>query len=131
MKIRYTKEGNMKKIILVFILFLSLVACPDLQLGFPKVYGVKYEVTGTAFSVDLRITNENGEAVQLFNEPLPWTYEFEVTKENVLDLIPLYISAENRGLLGSVTTTIYVDDALKESSTESGANATSTVAATL
>jgi hypothetical protein len=53
----------MKKIFAAYIIFFSpfLTACDERYLGLPVSYTVKYEVTGTAASVD--ITMENAGAI--------------------------------------------------------------------
>ena len=100
-----------KAILLLLIILLSFSAC---NLFTPPQ--VKYEVTGTALTVDLTIENEDGGTSQFSDKPLPWTYSFTGASGDFV-----YVSAQNQGDTGSVTATIYIDGEEYKTSTSSGA----------
>jgi len=83
----------------------------------PTSYLVRYEITGTAESVSITYSNEDGGTSQ----------KSEVYLPNSCILYPmyegdfLYISAQNNGEYGSVTTEIYVAGELFRTSTSYGA----------
>lgn len=121
------KEDLMKRLtlmsVILFIVF-GLSGCDgDL---FPTVYEVKYNVTGSAFRVDITYQDEDGERTQLTNVALPWEYSIEVEEDQ-----EVYISAQNKGETGSVTVTIYRDDVEFRKSTNSGPYMTATAQGTL
>lgn len=82
---------------------------------------VEYEITGTASTVFVTITNATGGTEQFSDVPVPHTYTFEE-----YTYWYLYISARNEGDAGSVTVTIYVDGQVVATSTSSGAYVTAT-----
>ncbi len=125
---QYT-EDCVKKIILVVTFALGLMACPGLE--YPKIYNIKYEVVGTASRVNLKIRDKNGETSLFSDVSLPWVYEFEAIKRDEYDFISVYVSAQNQGASGSVTTIIYVNGSIKKATTDSGVNAVSTSGSSL
>ena len=80
---------------------------------------VEYEITGTASTVFVTISNATGGTEQFSDVPVPHTYTFEE-----YTYWYLYISARNEGDAGSVTVTIYVDGEVVARSTSSGAHVT-------
>jgi len=87
-----------------------------------KVARIKYEVTGTASSASITLTNQNGGTEQYGNVRLPGSYEFSVPiKRGSFDYYHAYISAQNNGSRGSITVTIYVNGKIFKTSTSSGA----------
>lgn len=82
-----------------------------------KSYLVKYKVTGTADSVSVTYANEDGGTSQKSEVYLPWSHTMYPMKSR--DFV--YISAQNNGKYGSVTTEIYVDGELFKTSSSDGA----------
>lgn len=69
---------------------------------------VKYAVQGTAETVDITIENESGGVSQFSDVPLPWEYEFSAyAGTGSYDYLFVYVSAQNQGYSGSVTSKIY------------------------
>lgn len=82
---------------------------------------VEYEITGTASTVFVTLSNASGGTEQFSGVPVPHAYTFgEYTY-----WYP-YISARNEGDEGSVIVTIYVDGEAVATSTSSGAYVTAT-----
>lgn len=79
-------------------------------------YLVRYEITGTAKTVDVTLNNSNGGTSQYSNVTLPKSYKYSTFNDDFL-----YISAQNNDKLGSVTVSIYYKDKLFKTSTSSGA----------
>ena len=65
---------------------------------------IEYKLTGSASLVDVTYTNKNGGTSQESNVSVPWAKSFSINCEEFL-----YISAQNQGSSGSVTTRINVD----------------------
>jgi hypothetical protein len=87
-----------------------------------KVARIKYEVTGTASSASITLTNQNGGTEQYGNVRLPGSYEFSVPiKRGSFDYYHAMILAQNNGSRGSITVTIYVNGKIFRTSTSSGA----------
>jgi hypothetical protein len=103
-------------VIAVIAIVAIIAICVSAGNELSKTYGVKYEVTGSAQSVDLTYQNEDGGTSQLSDVSLPWSLSF---KGDALDFV--YISAQNQGETGTVTATIYRDGEQFKSSTSSGA----------
>lgn len=82
---------------------------------------VEYEITGTASTVYVTISNATGGTEQFSGVAVPHTYAFE----EYTYWYP-YISAKNEGDSGSVTVTIYVDGEAVSTSTSDGAYVTAT-----
>ena len=103
----------MKKLILLSILLL-IVGCEDLPPEVPPF--VEYKVTGSATSVNVTLSNASENTEQYSNRSVPYSYTFDSVAGNFL-----YISAQNQGSSGSVTSTIYVNGDVFETATSSGA----------
>ena len=105
---------TMKKYLFIICLFLNVFfsGC-DLLDG--KI-DVEYKVTGSASSVDVTYTNKDGGTSQESNVSVPWTKSFSINCEEFL-----YISAQNQGSSGSVTTRINVDGEKFKQSSSNGA----------
>ncbi len=85
---------------------------------------VQYEITGTAKSVDVTMSNATGGTEQQSNVFLPCVYSY--------DRFPgrfLYISAQNNTDAGSVTVTIYLNGEAIKTAKSSGAYVIATVSA--
>ena len=78
---------------------------------------IKYEVIGTAQSVQVVMVNENLNIVQLQARP-PWTYTFTKSKSEVL---ALSVSAVNEGETGSITVRIYINNRVQKEASNQGA----------
>jgi hypothetical protein len=89
---------------------------PSPHLPSPTVNTVRYEITGTAETVDVTLGNATGGCEQYSDVYLPRTFTYYDYTDNFV-----YISAQNNGETGSVTVTIYVNDKLYKTSTSSGA----------
>ena len=106
----------MKRLLFTILLIVyGVVACCSEETNYLN-YTVKYQVTGTAKTVDLTIENEDGGTSQFSNRPVPWTYTFTSIYDTWV-----YCSAQNQGETGSVITTIYVNDVKFKQSTSEGA----------
>ena len=111
----------MKRLLLIAVL---LLACENPTKDEPYCYDgtnylnytVKYQVTGTAATVDLTIENADGGTSQYSDKPVPWTHTFTSKGDTWV-----YCSAQNQGNTGSVTVTIYVNEAKFKQSTSEGA----------
>ena len=80
------------------------------------LYLIQYTVTGTASAVDVTLSNATGGTEQYSNVSLPVTYSYPTFSNSFH-----YISAQNDGATGSVTTSIYYKGQLYKTSTSSGA----------
>lgn len=89
-------------------------------------YNVKYQVTGTAQTVNVTIVNTDVDKSQFKGIPTPWTYTFSSSYDTWV-----YCSAQNLGTSGSVTVTIYVDDVQFEQSTRTGAYGSATASGSI
>lgn len=78
---------------------------------------VKYEITGTASSVNVTLYGPTGGTEYYSNVPVPHTYSYPSFPRGYF----LYIQADNNGDHGAVTVTIYVDGNVYK--TSSGINA--------
>jgi len=108
----------MKKIVICFFIvsvLLILTSCDNTIFGESDW---KYEVTGSAATVNITISNKNGNTEQQSSVTIPWTTTF--TKDNTYTFFA-YISAQNNGPSGDVTVKIYKNDKLVDSATSSGA----------
>ena len=105
----------MKRLFLVLIIgLLAFMACEDF---FDVDNTYKYEVTGTAQSVRVTISDENGGTAQ-HTVNVPWEYSFDKLENE--DFF-LYLSAQNQGADGTVTVKIYIEDKVIKETTSSGA----------
>lgn len=105
------------------LLVLASVACDN---PLDSSIRVKYEVTGTANTVDVTYENEDGGTSQESDVSVPWSYTFDGEPGDFV-----YISAQNQGESGSVTVTIYTDGDEFKSSTSEGSYVIATASGTL
>ena len=82
----------------------------------PSYPSVVYEITGSAKSASVTLSNSTGGTEQYSNVSIPWNYT-----DNSFSGRFLYVSAQNQGEYGTVTVSIYVDNKLFKTSTSSGA----------
>jgi hypothetical protein len=123
-----SKNGNAfhcfnGKFFLFALLFFALFGCieKDNKEHF-KVARIKYEVTGTASSVSITLTNPNGGMEQYSNAKLPGSYEFSIPiQRGSFNYYHAMISAQNNGSKGDVTVTIYVNGKKFRTATSRGA----------
>lgn len=80
--------------------------------AFPDIV---YEITGSAKSADVTLSNSTGGTEQFGNVTIPWSYTDKSFSGRFL-----YISAQNKGEYGTVTVSIYMDGQLFKTSTSSG-----------
>jgi hypothetical protein len=83
---------------------LCIVLCLVIAPACKRNDNVTYEVTGTAESVDVKVSNEKNVMEEYRDIPLPWRMDYGGFEEN-----NVYLYAYNRGEEGSVTVTIYVN----------------------
>ncbi len=79
-------------------------------------HSVTYRVTGSARSVDVTYQNGTGGTEQKSRVAVPWSYTFQATSGAFL-----YISAQNQGESGDLTTEIDVDGSSRKQANASGA----------
>ena len=79
---------------------------------------VRYEVSGTAESVDISLSNAMGGFEQYKNVRLPYSVSYSDYRDDFV-----YISAQNNGDSGTVNVAIYVNGKLFKSSSSYGAYA--------
>jgi len=84
---------------------------------------VRYEVTGSAQSVMITMTNSGGNIEQYSDIAVPWNTSFSVTlkKGGMDEFFFASIMAQNEGESGGVTVRILVDDEVISESSSSGA----------
>jgi hypothetical protein len=70
---------------------------------------IRYEVTGSASSVDITLNNSKGHSEDYRNITLPYSKTISVTLKE-FDLFYAYVAAKNRGSSGYVQCTIYKND---------------------
>lgn len=104
------------------MVILSIIAivtgvCTSVGNEWSKSYWVTYDVTGSAWTVDITYQNEDGGTSQLSGVMLPWRTSFSA---GALSFV--YIAAQNQGETGTVTATIYRDGEEFRTSTSSGAH---------
>ncbi|MDR2999821.1 MAG: hypothetical protein LBU89_01035 [Fibromonadaceae bacterium] len=97
---------------------------------------IRYEVTGTAPSVNITMNNSHGGTEQLSNVSLPWFKEFRLEKYardpeyddgNYVGASYLsYLSTQNNGYSGSITVKIYRNGRECQKATSTGAHVTAT-----
>ena len=109
--------------VIVFIVFFLPLLFTGCDLSGGKTRTIKYEVSGDAPSVSIKIIDANSGMEQIPNVLIPWNKTFTVTDENYF----AYISAKNDGAYGSITAAIYVDGKEFRSLTRSGAYVTASV----
>jgi len=114
-----------RQFLMVVVGIATLVAVMSCSIA-PTV--VLYKVSGTALTVDVTYENSSGGTSQVSGVSLPWQYQFSVTGSAYHFL---YVSAQNSGSSGSVTSEIYVDGKVDKSSTSSGAYVIATSSSSL
>lgn len=82
----------------------------------PVSHNVEYRVTGTAPTIDVTLSNATGGTEQYSDRGLPYSYSFMGVSGKFI-----YISAQNNGQTGSVTSAIYINGNLYKTATSSGA----------
>jgi len=110
---------------LLIILLITMYGCDSsnnsYSLGTPKQtisyenLGIKYEITGSAWAVNITLNNPTGGTEQYSNVRVPHSYIYHYFPDHFL-----YISAQNCDDYGSVTVKIYVDGVAVKSATSSG-----------
>ncbi len=115
-------EAEMRKT-LALVLLGFVFSCSN---PFDTSIDVRYEVTGTAESVDITYENLNGGISQVTGLPLPWSITIT---GNPGDYV--YLSAHNKGESGSITVTIYDDGDVFKRATSQGSHVTASVSGTL
>lgn len=103
---------SMKNILLITVLSFLFVSCED----FFGSSDYKYEVTGSAVSFDVTISNSSGGTEQYNSVNSGWTYTFKDSNVGFR-----YVSAQNNGEAGSVTVKIYNGSNVVKQSNSSGA----------
>jgi hypothetical protein len=118
----------------IFIIFLTVGLLthrivntnePTVPVSSAKTYAgpeVEYEITGTASSVDVTLSNAQGDTEQFSNVTLSHS-KVGRSKIYPYDSFPshfLYISARNQDNTGNVTVSIYVNGNLFKTSTSEG-----------
>jgi hypothetical protein len=89
-----------------------------------RVADIKYEFTGTASSVNLTLTNQDGGIEQYNNVKVPGFREFSVSiKRGMANYYHASLMAQNNGSRGDVTVTIYVNGKKFRTATSRGAYA--------
>jgi hypothetical protein len=76
---------------------------------------VEYEITGTAETVDVTLSNSTGDIEQYSGVYVPRTFTYHNYTDDFV-----YISAQNNGESGTVIVRIYVNEKLLKSSSSSG-----------
>ncbi|MGM0628025.1 MAG: MmpS family transport accessory protein [Candidatus Fermentibacterota bacterium] len=87
---------------------------------------VEYEVTGSAYSVDVTYENSGGSTSREYGVGVPWSYRFSADPGDYV-----YISAQNTGTYGTVTVAIYIDGEIYEAETSERAYCTATASGML
>jgi len=103
------------KLIIISILALILVSCQHTVFG---TSSWQYEVTGTAQTANITMTNRDGSIVQFNNVELPWSYSFSTY--NITTFFAS-ISAQNNGNDGNITVRIIRNGNQVRTSTSHGA----------
>jgi hypothetical protein len=119
----------MKKILLCFLFpfCLSVVSCGWLDEDYTTQIG--YEVTGTAYSVNITMSNSGGNTEQMTGVSIPWSKEFSIKTSCYRPYENPRIaslSAQSNDSSGSVTVKIYKNGNLFQTATSSGAYVTAT-----
>jgi hypothetical protein len=114
------KAGTIVGIVILVVVIAVVATCllsPSPESSAPTVLPhVVYKITGTAQRVDVTLSNDTGGTEQYSNVYVPREYWYPTFSDDFV-----YISAQNQGESGSVTVSIYVNDALFKTSTSSGA----------
>ena len=110
----------MKKVyflsIITITLFCSCEGVSDFLLGIHR-RDIKYEVTGTASSANITISNEYGGTSQINSVSLPWNKKIsiELYEDPPLNTFYAYVLAQNTGTTGNIIVRIYVNGDLFQS----------------
>ncbi len=111
------------KNIVIAIPLLLLLACSN---PFDSSIDVRYEVTGSAKTVNITYENDSGGISQVTNVPLPWSISFSGDLEDYV-----YLSAQNQEETGSVTVTIFKNGDVFKRATSEGSFVIASVSGTL
>lgn len=116
------------KIIIIVVLFASvlLYIIMDKEPEPPKIFRVKYEVTGRGHSPMISYTNSQGGFEQKVRVQLPWYWEERFTLDSPQYLM-MYLSAQNDNSDTYIITSIYINDNLYKTSTSSGPYAVASI----
>ena len=109
--------------IFVSVLFFCIVACSN---PFDTSIDVRYEVVGSAESVNITFENGSGGISQVANVSLPWSHSFSANPDEYV-----YLYAQNQGETGSITLTIYKDGDVFKRATSEGAFVVASVSGNL
>ena len=97
------------KYLLFFLCILLMSSCDLFD------YDIKYEVTGTADTVNITYKNEDGGTSQANGVSMPWTHTFKAQPGD-----SVYLSAQNNGESGAVTVSIFKEGSEFKKSSSSG-----------
>lgn len=106
------KKIGMALLALAMVVSLCGVGCGSIT---TTTYQVEYKVTGTATSVWVTYTDKDGGTAMEDGVSLPWSYTFKAKSGDWA-----YVSAQNKGSSGTVTTTIYRDGKEFKTTTSTG-----------
>ncbi|MCK5133552.1 MAG: hypothetical protein KAR40_15535 [Candidatus Sabulitectum sp.] len=110
--------------ILFSVLFLCLfAACSN---PFDTSIDVRYEVVGSAETVNITFENGSGGVSQMADIALPWSHSFSADPDDYV-----YLYAQNQGESGSITVTIYKDGDVFKRATSEGAYVVASVSGNL
>ena len=98
-------------IILLSILLLTSCTNSLIMRLDPETSAVEYRISGTAASVDVLLSNEDGIARKYDSVQLPKVYKYNDFTNNLL-----FVSAENNGTTGTVKIEIYLNGELQDQS---------------
>ena len=87
---------------------------------------LRYEISGTASTVDITYTNSSGGTSQFSDISLPYTIKYGVISTDFA-----YISAQNNGESGTVNVRVYYEDRYKDGASSVGAFVIATASASL
>ena len=102
--------------VILSIIAIATGVCAPVGNELSKSYWVTYDVTGSAWTVDITYTNGDGGTSQLSGVMLPWRTSFSA---GTLSFV--YVAAQNQGETGTVTVTIYRDGEEFKTTTSYGA----------
>ena len=112
-----------RAIAILGLIYLAMIGCDN---PLDSSIDVKYEVSGTASTVDVTYENSDGGTSQESDVEVPWSYSFTGHPGDFV-----YISAQNQGQTGTVTVTIYNDGDVFKTSTSEGAYVIATASGSL
>ncbi|MCD4707723.1 MAG: MmpS family protein [Candidatus Sabulitectum sp.] len=111
------------RIFFSMVFLLLVVACSN---PFDTSIRVKYEVVGSAETVNITFENGSGGISQMANVALPWSHSFSADSDDYV-----YLYAQNQGETGSITVTIYKDGDVFKRATSEGAYVVASVSGNL